>query len=310
MTGIEKLSEEAKIRLTIIIPTKNRVQVLRELLESIRCLDSVGRVRPEVIVVDNNSADNTDDVAASIAKNFPTTLRVLKVPRPGKSAAVNEAVNLATGDVLAFLDDDVVVDKTWLTAIDDFFRESKCQAGQGVIRLQSPAGNDPEILKLVERYRTIPRLEHKKKFETLHSLNGANFFLRRSVFERVGGFDERLGPGAAGTSEDVELAHRLTDAKIAIGYAPRAIVYHRVDSDRLTDDYFKQLHRRQGASRFLIRRQGTVEILFNLAHVAFQYMIYAVFGNERKRYRSKGRIYHYLGMMAAKNNSGDLKHRH
>jgi len=298
------------VRLTIIIPTKNRAQVLGELLESIRCLDNMGRVRPEVIIVDNNSSDNTGDVAASIAKDFPTTIQVLKVPRLGKSAAVNDAVNLAKGDVLAFLDDDVVVDKTWLTAVNEFFRQSGNQVGQGVIRLQSPAGKDPEILKLVERYRTIPTLEHKKKFETLHSLNGANIFLRRSVFERVGRFDERLGPGAAGTSEDVDLAHRLRDAKIAIGYAPGAIVYHRVDRDRLTEDYFERRHRQQGASRSLMRRRGTVEILLDLTRATFQFMIYTVIGNERNRYRSKGRIYHYLGMMAAKKNPGDLKHLH
>jgi len=254
------------------------------------------------MVADNDSNDDTYNFAASVAKDFPTTIRVLKVVRAGKSAAINDAVKSATGDVLAFLDDDVVVDKTWLTAVDDFFRVGEFAAGQGSIRLQSPARDDPETIKLVQRYRTIPSLEHDPDVKPLHSLNGANFFVSRDAFDRVEGFDERLGPGASGTSEDVDFAHRLTRARIAIGYAPGAIVYHRVDRHRLTEEYFKQIHWRQGGSRFLIQRRSTAAILFNLTRVAAQYVFYTLIGKDRNRYRSKGRIYHYLGMIAAKRN--------
>ncbi len=163
--------------------------------------------------------------------------------------------------MVAFLDDDVVVDQNWLKAVESFFREGKYRVGQGQIQLQSPASTDQEILKLVQRYRTIPQLEHDVDTESVHSLNGANFFMHRAVFNQVGGLDERLGPGASGTSEDVDLARRLVSAGIAIGYAPQAIVYHRVDRDRLTEEYFKQIHRRQGASRLLFRRRTTAGIL-------------------------------------------------
>jgi glycosyltransferase involved in cell wall biosynthesis len=289
-------------RLSVIIPTKNRVRILTQLLESIHQLDELRTIRPEVIVADNNSSDSTNDVAASLAKDFPTTIRVLKVSRPGKSAAINAAVKAATGDALAFLDDDVVVDKTWLTAVDDFFRGGEFEAGQGLIRLQAPARDDPEIVKLVQRYRTIPSLEHDPDVKRLHSLNGANFFVSRNAFERARGFDERLGPGASGTSEDVDFARRLTRARIAIGYAPQAIVDHRVERHRLTEEYFKQIHWQQGGSRFLIQRRSSAAILFNLTRATTQYIFYTLIGKERKRYRSKGRIYHYLGMIAAKRN--------
>jgi GT2 family glycosyltransferase len=271
-------------------------------LESIGRAEYVEKLRPEVIVADNNSNDNTSNVVSSAVKVFPTELRVLKVSRPGKSAAVNDAVKSATGDVLAFLDDDVTVDKTWLTAVGDFFRNQEYRVGQGVIRLPSPESDDPELLRLVERFRTIPRLEHEPHLKTLHSLNGANFFVARDLFDRLGGFDERLGPGASGTSEDVDFARRLAGARIAIGYAPQAIVYHRVDNNRLTEAYFRQSHRRQGASRFLIRRHGTAVIFLNLARAAAQFGYYTVRRRERERYRSKGRIYHYLGMLEAKQN--------
>jgi len=291
--------------LSIIISTKNRVRPLGELLESLRGVADIGAIRPEVIVADNDSSDGTYDVAVSTAKDFPTTIRVLKLVRPGKSAAINDAVKSATGDVLAFLDDDVVLDKTWLTAVVGFFRAGAFEAGQGSIRLQSPARDDTEIIKLLQRYRTIPRIDYPPNVKSLHSLNGANFFVSRNAFDRAGGFDERLGPGASGTSEDVDFARRLTCARIAIGYEPGAIVYHRVDRRRLTEEYFKQTHWRQGGSRYLFRRRGTARILFNLAHAAAQYVFYTLIGNERKRYRNKGRIYHYLGMMETKRNHED-----
>jgi len=260
--------EETKIRLTIVIPTKNRAKILGELLGSLRRLDGLDRIGPEVIVADNDSNDDTYNFVAAVATDFPATMRVIKVVRPGKSAAINAAVKSASGDVLAFLDDDVVVDNTWLTAVDTYYREGKFEAGQGSIRLQAPERDDPEIIKLVQRYRTIPSLEHEPDVKTLHSLNGANFFVSRNAFERAEGFDERLGPGASGTSEDVDFARRLTRAGIAIGYAPRAIVYHRVDRHRLTEEYFKQTHWRQGGSRFLIQRRSAAAILYDLTRVA------------------------------------------
>ena len=290
------------MRPTIIIPTKNRVDALSQLLDSIEQLDTVDGIVPEIIVADNDSQDNTCEHVKAKASCFRVPVRTLKVIRPGKSAAINDALKLATGDVLAFLDDDVVVDKSWLTAIEEFFRAGQYQVGQGIIRLPAPDNDDAEVLRLVERYRTIPKLEYKKKVERIHSLNGANFFALREVFERVGGFDERLGPGASGTSEDVEFARRLTNAKVAIGYAPAAVVYHRVDRSRLTEEYFQQSHRRQGKSRFLMRKRSIANVVFNLARAAGQYAYYSVAGTERNRYRSKGRIYHYLGMMEARQN--------
>ena len=303
--NIHSLMSLDRFQLSIIIPTKNRVQILADLFDSIGRLDEIDSIRPEIIVADNGSQDDTSDYVHSLARDFPNSIRTLKVLRPGKSAAINEAVKAANGNVLAFLDDDVVVDKTWLVAIQRFFRDGNCPVGQGLIRLQPPTANDPEILRLVERYRTIPKLEHDPIIKTLSTLNGANFFARRDAFDEVGGLDERLGPGASGTSEDVDFARRLIQARIAIGYAPQAVVYHRVDRDRLTDEYFKQSHWRQGRSRLLFRNRSTTSIFLNLVRVRAQYVCYTLVGNERNRYRSKGRIYHYLGMMEAKRNGSN-----
>ena len=289
-----------RFRPTIIIATKDRCEILSQLLHSVEQLDDIERIRPEIIVADNDSRDGTSQWLKGSGPCFAAKIRVLRVLRPGKSAAINDAVRMSTGNVLAVLDDDVVVDKTWLTAIEKFFRYGRYCVAQGRIRLQSPAGEDPEIQELIQRYRTIPRIEYDSSLTEVHSLNGANFFAARSAFNLVGGFDERLGPGASGTSEDVEFARRLARSNIAIGYAPDAVAYHHVDRRRLTDEYFKHWHRRQGRSRLLMRDRSSVEIRFDLAHACAQYVYYTLRGEDRKRYRSKGRIYHYLGMIDAK----------
>jgi len=288
------------INLTIIIPTKDRAPILSKLLESIRRLEALEQLRPEIIVSDNNSQDGTRQLVQVIAKSFPLAIRLLTVSKPGKSAAMNAAVRVATGDMLAFLDDDVIVSDQWLRFIESFCHEKKYQAGQGRILLQSPEAEDPVVHSLMHRYRTIPSLDFGSDVQEVHSLNGANFIVSRRVLESVGPFDERLGPGASGTSEDVEFARRLNRADIRIGFIREATVYHRVDRERLTAAYFKHIHRLQGSSRLLIKNRGTLEMLLNLGHAFTQFGFYALLRKERKKYRSKGRIYHYLGMLEAK----------
>jgi hypothetical protein len=284
---------------SIIVPTKDRCEFLERLLESIRRLRGLTRIQPEVIIGDNASRDRTWETLRKVGGCFPTPLHTLRVSRPGKSAVLNDAVRFAKGDVLAFLDDDVVADPGWLEATEAFFLRNGYAAGQGMIRLQPPDSEDPEVLTLLHRYRTIPTFEDPVE-TPLGSLNGANMAIRKAVIDTVGGFDERLGPGASGTSEDVDLAKRILRAGMKIGYMKESIAFHHVDRFRLTEAYFKSIHRRQGLSRALIKNRYIGRIFFDLAHASLQYALYGLVGNQRKKYRGKGRIFHYLGMLEAK----------
>lgn len=287
--------------INIIIATKNRCELLQKLLNSLEKVRGLTRIQPSIIVGDNNSTDPTWEMLQALRTVFPTELVTLRVINGGKSAVLNEAVRCATGDVLAFLDDDVVVDESWLEELEAFFsNHSLAHIGQGSIRIAAEHLQDAETRRLLQRYRTIPQLEFRSDIGNLHSLTGANMALRRKVFDQIGYFDERLGPGASGTSEDVEIAQRIIRSGMQIDYMERVIVYHAMIRDRLTEDYFKQSHWRQGASRFVMQKRSSVEIILNLFRACGQYGYYSVLGKERHRYRSKGRIYHYLGMMDAK----------
>ena len=292
---------------SIIVATKNRAPMIQELLDSMTKVAGLDRIRPQIIVGDNNSRDGTWELLQRTAKNFPVPIKLLKVKRPGKSAVLNDAVRTAEGRILIFLDDDVIPDHRWLEASEKFFSQKTYQVGQGRIRLQSPDANDPKVQKLMQRFRTIPYLEYDKATERVHSLTGANFAVLRDALERVGPFDERLGPGASGTSEDIELGRRFTQAGIGIGYMQEAIAYHRVDRSRLTEEYFKSLHKKQGKSRLLIKNRSVPHILFGICGMTTLYGFNCLFSRERRRYRSKGRIYHYLGMLEAKWNNQAVK---
>lgn len=286
---------------TIIIPTKNRADSVAKLLASIGRLEGlVAALRPEIIVSDNDSHDETAQTLETIAKCFPVALRRIKSQNPGKSAAINEALRIAEGKTLAFLDDDVIVDTQWLVEVEKFCATEKHKAGQGRILLQAPEADDENLQKLLRRYRTIPYVNFKPSTAEVHSLNGANFVIDRKLLQSLGGFDERLGPGASGTSEDVELAQRIHKAGYRIGYMHDAIVHHSINPTRLTEEYFEKVHRRQGASRSLIKGHGSAHIWYDLCRASAGYLFHKSFGDERKSYRNKGRVYHYLGMLEAK----------
>ncbi|HET9915603.1 MAG TPA: glycosyltransferase, partial [Candidatus Binatia bacterium] len=183
---------------------------------------------------------------------------------------------------------------------EKYIRESGYQAGQGTIGLEDSGADDPKVRCLIEKFRTIPQLSFPAQMNEIRSLNGANFFIARKILEQVGRFNERLGPGASGTSEDVELAQRLAEAGVRLGYARDSVVYHQIDHNRLTEAYFREHHRRQGQSRLLMKSRGYLEIILNIGRAYLHYYYYTLAGDERSSYRSKGRIFHYLAMFEAK----------
>ena len=274
--------------------------MVQTLLNSLRDLAGLDKFQPQIIVGDNNSQDETWKLLQSVAKSFSPPLTLLKVQNPGKSAVMNEASRAAHGDVLAFLDDDVVVQPNWLCAVQQFFQEKEYQAAQGVIRIRPPRTENLEIHTLINRYRTIPNIDFGPDIKHSHSLDGANFAVSRLALNQVGPFDERLGPGASGTSEDVDFARRLRREGFRIGYMREAVVYHSVDPIRLTEDYFRTHHKRQGHSRVIMNDKGIGRIFFDLGRATAQFAFYSLGRRERDRYRSKGRMYHYLGMLETK----------
>src|ERR1700733_6639045 len=97
------------MEVTVIVCTYNRGQSLAEALDSVAKSTLPEAVAWEVLVVDNNSTDQTRDVVEKVCSRVPGRFRYLLESRPGKLHALNAAIREARGDVLAFMDDDATV---------------------------------------------------------------------------------------------------------------------------------------------------------------------------------------------------------
>jgi len=280
---------------SVIVPTRNRATSLRILLASFDHLKPPP-VPYEIVIADNGSTDESPALLAEWRAAGPGRV-VVRVPEQGKSRALNAAIAASRGQLLAFLDDDVEVDPAWLAEVWDYFTRHDCVAAQGSVLWPPEATSDPELYALLDRYRTIVHLDLDPDAPRT-KLTGANMAVRRHTLAVVGVFNEKLGPGAAGLSEDNELADRIRAHEGRIGYMAKARVTHEIDRSRLTEEYFREYHRRQGRSRFAYKHNGiATSILPNLAKAAFNYVVYSVTGNVRKKYRAKGRYYHYREML-------------
>jgi glycosyltransferase involved in cell wall biosynthesis len=230
------------MNITVILCTYNRGESLRRALHSVAQSTLPSSVDWEVLVVDNNSNDHTRGVFDDFSRESPGRFRYLFEPKPGKSHALNSGIREAHGDVLAFMDDDVVVEPAWLQNLTSALSDPSC-AGVGGRILPQWTGPPPPWLPTGERYGLAPLAMFDLGLEPgplTEAPFGTNMAFRSGVFGRYGGFRTDLGPrpGSEIRNEDTEFGQRLLNAGERLHYEPSAVVYHEVSENRLTRAYF------------------------------------------------------------------------
>ncbi|MBX7454662.1 glycosyltransferase family 2 protein [Mycolicibacterium sp. 3033] len=221
--------------ITVVICTRDRVSMLQTALDSVRALDYPDL---EIIVVDNAAA--TDATHRYVAALGDPRVRVIDEPRPGLSRARNTGLLAAAGDVVAFTDDDVVVDRHWLVAVArGFTRGDSVWCVSGLVpaaELRTPAqayfdarvGWSTCLQARVFDWEARPDDIPLFPFAVGHYGTGANFAVDRAAVIRVGGFDEALGAGSpTGGGEDLDMFFRLLRDGGQLVYDPASIVWHR-----------------------------------------------------------------------------------
>ncbi len=233
---------------TIIVPTHNRSDLLARLLRSLE-IAKPADMEWELLVVDNNSAPRfIPEIEAQVAGST-LSVRLLREPRPGKSRALNTAIRAARGEFVAFLDDDVTVHAGYLVGLQAAIRRGTHNVFGGRVLPGWPC-EPPDWITGGKRL-TISRgpiVAHdygdaaREYDESMRRPIGCNFFCRRSLFERLGYFDERLGPGAGpglmGGEESVLLKGFQVGGE-RILYVPEVTIEHPVDPTRMTRSYFR-----------------------------------------------------------------------
>lgn len=185
--------------------------------------------------------------------------RHLHEPRAGKCRIQNRAIAEGSGEILVFLDDDLTVAPDYLDAVEGFFDE---HAEFAAMKGRIVAAEDPEEkVGPMAVYLDLPIADHGDQVCEVRGVLGANMAFRASAIRQVGAFDERLGPGACGHEEETEMSARIRSAGLRIGYAPRAVAYHEVDSNRADRDRFIRIARERGRCRMIHEKHTATEVV-------------------------------------------------
>ncbi len=227
--------------ITVAIQTHNRSATLAETLGSLRDLRCPETAEYEILVVDNNSNDNTPQVIQEYRRVLAPRLRSVFEPRQGLSHARNRALQEARGHIVSFLDDDVIVDPDWLSAVAAAFEEHSAAVVGGrsylIFRSERPAW-------LPEHYEFyLSRLDYGNQVivGTDRDLYGLNFSVRKDLAVQVGGFDPslgRCGSTSFRSGEESDLLQKIHACGGVVVYEPRAVVGHLVLRERLTRKWF------------------------------------------------------------------------
>ncbi len=232
------------IYLTVAVCTRNRAAMLDECARSV--LASCARLkRPwELLVIDNASTDGTSDVLRDLSAD--AHVRVVREERLGVSHARNAAVANASGKVLAFIDDDVVVREDWAVALCSEFE------AQGVGILGGPMlpkwEAPPPWWLTRELHAPLALLETRMMFRDGRRpiVYGGNFALEREAIAGLGASPFNTELGRKGTrligNEETYLIEQLWKKGVKIGFAENVVAWHRVPKSRMTLRYFVKWH--------------------------------------------------------------------
>jgi len=203
---------------TVVVPVRNRELTIQPLLDSLQKLD-YDTNKVEVIVVDGNSTDKTQE----IVKKYPVKLVVEK--RKGLNLARNTGIKCAKGEIVAFTDSDCVVPPNWITEIVENFKDPQISCVGGSAKALDndfiSQYADNSIVRLMPFFTKREELKKVKPF--FRHPAGCNMAFRRKVAEEVGYFDEHIQYGF----DEVEFADRICRAGYKMVLDPDVLVWHK-----------------------------------------------------------------------------------
>jgi glucosyl-dolichyl phosphate glucuronosyltransferase len=230
------------MEISVIISTYNRSASLKRTLDHIDQIQIPEDLNWELIVVDNNSTDDTREVVERFLTQTKTICRYIHECRQGLSFARNTGIQHALGEIIVFTDDDVIVDKNWIRNISEAFgkHDAACIGGKILPQWEKPCpvwlkGKLLEYLALCDYGNETVRMSEPRVW-------GANLGIRASIFRKYGLFNTGLGHtgGKLYGGEEQQYLERLLDSGERIIYCPDILVHHCIPAYRINKAYFRK----------------------------------------------------------------------
>ncbi|MGD1108523.1 MAG: glycosyltransferase [Terracidiphilus sp.] len=246
------------MNITVLVCTYNRCLILPKTLDSLVAQRLPAGVEWEVVIVDNNSSDQTRIVVGDYMRSYPGRFRYLFEARQGLSRARNTGIKAARGEVIAFVDDDVIVEPTWLQNLTASLFSGNWAGAGG--RIVPPNGFEPpEWLPIggpLDLGGALALFDlGDQPSELSRAPYGTNMAFRKGAFDKYGMFRVELGRCGSNliSGEDTEFANRLMSAAEHLRYEPGAVVHHPIPEERLKKKYFRKWWFAFGRTRILER---------------------------------------------------------
>ena len=239
-----------EIEVSVVIPTYNRSALLRKTVASV--LGQETQTSFDVLIIDNNSTDDTKLVADSLMEQHPGKVHYTLETQQGNAYARNRGVKAAKGAIIAFVDDDVTVDSDWLTTFKTAL--DACADLSFVGGRVLPQWTEPLPSWLTpDHWAPLALLDYGPDELLISDQNPlglltANIAFRRSVFSEAGMFSPHLQrvKDRIGSMEDHEFVLRVCRHGKKGLYLPQMTARAPVESERLSKTYHRRWHTGHG----------------------------------------------------------------
>jgi len=256
------VSEGGNLRISAIVCTYNNASLLRRTLDSL-----IKQTLPpqdyEIIIVDNNSTDNTPEVVREFQEQSSHQIQYVLETIQGLSAARNTGIQQSSGPLISFIDDDAEADPGWLAAVVEAFRQNPDAWGVGGNTFAIWDAKRPSWLTddFLGNLSIQDRGPEKRKLTTHEHILGTNCSFRREVFAEIGDFPTDLGRVGKSllAGEEAELCRRIRLQGKSMYHIPDVVVYHHVTPERMMRSYLRRRCYLSGLSRafYVSRTDGT-----------------------------------------------------
>lgn len=301
--------------ISVIVCTKNREEKLFETIDSLVSQKTNDDFTYEILIIDS-SDDNS--MKTKLLKRYPDFIKYYWDPNFNLSEARNFGIHSTKGRILAFIDDDGIAGKSWLSEHYNLYFDSSVLSVGGKIvpkwLCKIPSWLSPEMLTYLSGYLSLLDIGSEvKQIRFPEMAYGCNMSFRKDVFSENLLFDKKLGRmGDTLMSNEEAYLYYLIDQKgCKVMYTPFAIVHHQIGSSRLTKSFFNKRSYWDGVSnarmdKMILNKNQRANKCLKLFIIKIPknvvgYMLYSWV--LRSRYRAfvhKLRIINYLGYIFGK----------